>query len=478
MGDNLQFDVVVIGAGPGGYTAAIRASQLGLRAALVEKRDEPGGTCLNVGCIPAKALLDATELYATVRDRAERNGIHFRDLRFDLAEMMEKKREAVDKHTKGVALLLRENGIEQFHGTGRVVAPGRVGVVVESGEEIVLTAGSIVLATGSMPVALESLPFDGRIIISSDEALSLDAVPGRMVIVGAGAVGLEIGSIWLRLGSDVTVIELMNQILPGVDVQSARALMQVLEKQGMKFSLSTTISGFSLKDGAAEIAAVNGKGENLVFKGDRVLVAAGRKPHWDDLGLAESGIKVTDKGKIAVNERYETSVGGIYAIGDIIEGPMLAHKAGEEGIAVAELLAGKAGRVNYDTLPGVVYTWPELAYAGLTEEQCRKRGIAIRRGFFYFRANSRGTTSGNSDGFVKIIAHGDTDRVLGCSILGPWASDLVQEIVMVMEFGGSSEDIARTVHAHPAFTEAVREAALDVDRRAIHSPPGLNIRRT
>ena len=475
---NDAFDVVVIGAGPGGYTAAIRASQLGLRTAIVEKRPELGGTCLNVGCIPAKALLDATEFYTAIRDKAERQGIHFDNLRFVLSEMMEKKRLAVERHTKGVALLMRENKIETIRGSARIAAPGRVRIAADAGKVREVAAGSIVLATGSVPVPLPSVPFDGDRIISSDEALSLDAVPDSLLVIGAGAVGLEIGSIWMRLGSRVTVIELMDQVLPGADLQAARALMQILKKQGMEFSLSTSVSGCKTTGKKVELTSKNSKGGEMTFTGDRVLVAVGRKPYLAELGLEEAGVRLTEKGRVGVNERYETSAGGIFAIGDIIDGPMLAHKAGEEGVAVAELIAGKAGHVNYDTIPGAVYTWPELAFAGLTEEQCRGRGIPIRTGLFFFRANSRGTTSDNSDGFVKIIAHEETDRVLGCSIVGPWASDLIHELVILMEFGGSSEDAARTVHAHPSFSEAVREAALDVEGRALHTPPGLNIRRT
>lgn len=474
MQETVSFDVIVIGSGPAGYTAAIRASQLGLKTAVVEKSATFGGTCLNVGCIPAKALLDTTELFSTIREKSNHQGIHFDNLTFDLAVVMENKKEAVERLTKGVALLMRENKIETFHGTARLVSPQQVKVRDDKDQELSLQGTNIVLATGSVPSRLALLPFDGIYIVKSDDALSFNAVPESLIIVGAGAVGLEIGSIWMRLGSKVTVIELMDQILPGMDRQVSRSLMQILKKQGMEFSLSTGVASYSIQDNIAELKGKNGNGGEVTFRGHKVLVAVGRTAYIEGLGLELLNIEFTDKGKIRVHDRYETSVPHVYAIGDIIDGPMLAHKAGEEGIAVAELIAGKAGHVNYETVPSVVYTWPEAASVGMTEDTCKSKKIPYNRGIFYFKANGRGITSDNQDGFVKIVAHKETDRVLGGSIVGPWASDLIQEIVSVMEFGGSSEDVARTIHAHPTLSEVVKEAALDVEGRAIHSPPGIS----
>ncbi len=471
MADNSQFDLIVIGTGPGGYTAAIRGAQLGLKTAVVEKRETFGGTCLNVGCIPAKALLDTTELYDSIKFGAADHGIIVKDPRFDLGKIMERKRETVERFTKGVALLLRENRVATFRGTGTIPEPGRVNLTdgEDSGEE--LAAKNILIATGSVPVEISHLPFDGKHIINSDQAMSLEEVPGSLLVVGAGAIGLEMGSIWFRLGSEVTVIELMKQIIPEGDAQVSRSLMQLMKKKGMAFSLSTEITEFSKKGGKIKLSGKNDKGEDVSFSGDRVLVAAGRRPFFEGLGMEDLGVEMTDKKRIKVNDRLETSVKGIFAIGDVIEGPMLAHKAGDEGIAVAETIAGKSGHVNYDTIPNVVYTWPEVASVGRTEEYLKEQSIPYKKGTFNFRINGRGVTSGNVDGFVKILSHEETDRVLGAHILGPWASDLISEIVTVMEFSGSSEDIARIVHAHPTLSEAVKEAAMDVEDRAIHTPP-------
>ena len=469
MQENAPFDLIVIGSGPGGYTAAIRASQLGLRTAIVEKRAALGGTCLNVGCIPAKALLDTTELYATIRDRAGQNGILLDNLRFDFVSIMKKKQAAVDQHTRGVEVLMRENRIIVVHGSASLSSPGNVAVRDEGGRETSLEGRAVLLATGSVPAALPSLPFNGKTIITSDEALSLDAVPERLVIVGAGAVGIELGCIWTRLGSRVTVVEMKDGILPGFDRQACRLLTRILKSQGMELSVSTAVTGYTERKGAVEVSGTNEKGDEIAFVGNRVLVATGRRANLDGLGLDRLNVEVTDAGKVRVNERYETAVPGVFAIGDIIDGPMLAHKAGEEGIAVAELIAGRPGHVNYETIPNVVYTWPELASVGMTDETCTARGVPFRSGIFYFRANGRATAADSKEGFVKIVAHKETDRVLGCTILGPWASDLIHEIVTVMEFGGSAEDIARTAHAHPTFSEVVKEAAMDVEGRAVNA---------
>jgi dihydrolipoamide dehydrogenase (EC 1.8.1.4) len=470
MEDYPRFDVIVIGAGPGGYIAAIRASQLGLKTAIIEKDATLGGTCLNVGCIPAKALLDTTELFSRIKEKATEHGILFDNLRFNLSTAMESKKKAVKKLTNGLALLMRANKIETFHGTGILVSSQRVKVAAP-GREIMLQGKNIILATGSVPATLPSVPCDTEYIVHSNEALSLDSIPGSLVVVGAGTVGLEIGSIWMRLGAKVTVIECMDQVLPGMDTQVCRSLMQILKRQGMEFSLSTEITGYSIHGGTVELRGKNNNNEELSFSGDKVLIAVGRKAYHDGLGLENLNIELTAKGKIKVNERYQTTDPAVYAIGDIIEGPMLAHKAGEEGIAAAELIAGKAGLVNYETIPCIVYTCPEVASVGMTEDQCQSHNIPYSRGIFQFKANGRAITSDNLDGFVKIIAHKETDRIIGCSILGPWASDLIPEIVTVMEFGGSAEDISRTMHAHPTLSEAVKEAALDAAGRVIHSIP-------
>ncbi len=478
MTEKNQFDLIIIGSGPGGYTAAIRGSQLGLKCAIVEKRATYGGTCLNVGCIPAKALLDTTELYDTLRNGAADHGIVVDNPFIDLARAMERKNATVERFTKGVALLLRENRVTGFSGTATIDSPGRVKITDGDDAGTVIEGNNIIIATGSVPVELPSLPFDGETIISSDEALSLDAIPESLLVIGAGAIGLEMGSIWSRLGTEVTIIEIMGQVIPGGDPQVSRTFMQLMKKKGMKFSLSTEIKNFSKNGGKITLTGNNEKGEEVSFTGDRVLVAAGRRASFGGLPLEELGIDVTDRKKIKVNERLETSVQGIYAIGDVIDGPMLAHKAGEEGIAAAETIAGKSGHVNYNTIPNVVYTWPEVASVGNTEEELQSQSIPFKKGVFNFRANGRGVTSGNMDGFVKILAHGETDRILGAHILGPWASDLITEIVTVMEFSGSSEDIARTVHAHPTLSEVVKEAALDADGRAIHTPPKKGSRQS
>lgn len=477
MQNGLTYDVIIIGAGPGGYTAAIRAAQLGFRVAIADRRAALGGTCLNVGCIPAKALLDATELYASLRDRAKQQGIRFNNLWFDVSAAMKYKKEAVDRLTRGVELLMRQHNITVFRGEARLVSPQAVEVSPVDGTAQTLSGRHIILATGSAPAPLPAVPCDGDRVVYSDDALSFACTPESLVVIGAGAVGLEIGSIWLRLGAKVTVVEAADRILPGMDRQAGRSLMQALERQGMAFSLSTAIQSCSLSEKTVELKGTKGSGGDAAFSAERVLVAVGRKPVTDGMGLKEIGIHLNDRGRVRVNERFQTTVPGVYAIGDIIEGPMLAHKASEEGIAAVELLAGKAGFVDYGMIPNVVYTWPELATIGKTEEDCKTASIPVRKGRFYFRANGRSITSGNTEGFAAILAHRDTDRVLGAAILGPWSSDLIHEIAAVMEFGGSAEDLARTLHAHPTLSEAVREAAMDVDGRAIHVPPGLKINK-
>jgi len=468
VGENAVFDVVIIGGGPGGYTAAIRAAQLGLTTALVEKGANYGGTCVNSGCIPAKSLLDATELYSVIREKSAIYGISFENLKIDLSTVMKKKREAIEKLSGGIAILLKQNGVTTFRGSGRL--SGADGVVVKDadGTESLLMGRAIILASGSVPATFPALPFDGKTIVGSDEALSFQEIPERLLVVGADAIGIELGSVWARLGSSVTIAETADQILPGVDPQAARALMQALKKRGIDFLLSTEIVSCSVGNGIATVGCRDQNGGALFFKADKVLVAVGRKADIESLGLADAGITLTDRGKVKVDAKMRTSRPNVYAIGDIVDGPMLAHKAAGEGLAAAENIAGKAGSVNYETIPFVVYAWPELATVGRTENRCKEEAIPYRTGIFRFVANGRAVTSDSAEGFVKIVAHRDTDRVLGGVVVGARASDLISEIVTVMEFGGSSEDIARTLHAHPTFSEAVKEAAMDVEGRSIH----------
>ncbi len=475
MADTATYDVFVIGGGPGGYVAAIRAAQLGFTVGIVDKRKELGGTCLNIGCIPSKALLDSSELYSKAEHEFADHGIGVKSLSLDLRTMMNRKDAVVSKMTGGVATLMKRNKISVHHGTAVGIKTGGCTVRHDKGE-VDIKAESIILATGSVPVELPFLPFDGEKVVSSTEALSFPQVPKRLLIVGAGAIGLELGSVWSRLGSDVEVVEIMPEILPGWDDRLAKALRRELTKQGLSFRLKTKITGIKeTKDKGAKgasagaILTAEDKDGNVVeIEGDRVLVAVGRRAYFDGVGVEEAAITTDKNGrKIEVNDRYETSVKGIYAIGDLIHGPMLAHKAEDEGIAVAEIIAGKPGHVNYETIPGVVYTWPEAAAVGLSEERAKEQGTPYRVGSFPFGANGRAVAMGSTGGMVRIIAHQKTDRVLGAHIVGPWASDLLAEIVSVMEFGGSAEDIARTVHSHPTLTEAVKESALAVDGRAI-----------
>ncbi len=468
MPEKTKFDLVVIGAGPGGYVAAIRAAQLGLSVGLIDKREALGGTCLNIGCIPSKALLDSSELFSRLRQGTADHGILAEAPRLDLSKMMERKSRVVEKLTSGLALLMKARKISVFTGTASVPSPGRVTVTLESGKTQDLEAGKILLATGSTPQELPFLPFDGKRIVSSEQALSFASVPKQLIVVGAGAIGLELGSVWLRLGSKVTVVEIMPAILPGWDRQVSETLRRELAKQGFVFEPATGVTGFEASKNQISLKAMDKSNREAVFKGDRVLVAVGRRPFLGGIDAEALGIKTDRTGRVEVDESFQTSTPGIYAIGDLIPGPMLAHKAEDEGVAVAELLAGKAGHVNYDIIPGVVYTWPEAASVGQSEEQLKERKISYRKGSFPFRANGRALASGDEQGFVKILADERTDRVLGAHIVGPWASTLISEAVTVMEFGGSSEDIARTVHAHPTLPEVVKEAALAVDGRPVH----------
>ncbi len=459
-GSTRTYDLVVIGGGPGGYVAAIRAAQLGMTVALVEKEPALGGTCLRVGCIPSKALLESSELFHQAGASFANHGIQISDLGLDLAKMMKRKDRVVKALTGGVRSLLKKNKIDHVQGIGSITADGNV--KVSGGEPTQLNAKNILLATGSEPIEIPPLPFDGTRIVSSTEALSFESVPETLVVVGAGVIGLELGSVWSRLGSDVTVIEMADRILPGMDREMADELQKVLEKQGLTFRLGCQASGAEVTDTGVSVVL----GDDQAITAERVLVAVGRRAYTAGLGLDEAGVTLDDRGRIHVDEHYQTDRAGIYAIGDVIAGPMLAHKAEDEGMACVERIAGIPGHVNYDAIPGVVYTWPELASVGLTEEQSAGRDVRIGR--FPFMANGRARTADEKDGLVKIIADADTDQVLGVHMLGPRVADMIAEAALLIEFGGSSEDIARTCHPHPTYSEAVREAALDVDGRVIH----------
>jgi dihydrolipoamide dehydrogenase len=463
-----RFDLVVIGSGPGGYVAAIRAAQLGLRTACVERYPSLGGTCLNVGCIPSKALLDSSEHFAQARHGLAAHGVRVGDVSLDLATMMARKDRVVGELTRGVASLFRKHGVERVQGVGRLVSAGEVEVTGD-GPPRRLRGARVLIATGSRPVALPGVPFDGRHIVHSTDALALDRVPARLLVVGAGAIGLEMGSVWRRLGSEVAVLELLDRIVPGADAASARLLQRALERQGLRFRFGVSVRSARVEGEEVRVEVVPaGGGEPATEAADVLLVAVGRRPYSDGLGARELGVRFDAKGRIEVDACFQTSVPGVYAIGDVIAGPMLAHKAEEEGIACVERMAGRAGHVNPDTIPGVVYTWPELAWVGLTEDDARARGRQVRTGVFPFSANGRAKAMAERDGQVKLVADAATDRLLGATIVGPRASDLIAELVVAMELGASAEDLARSVHAHPTLPEAVKEAALAVAGRTIH----------
>lgn len=465
-----MYDLIVIGTGPGGYVCAIRAAQLGLKVAVVEKRSTHGGTCLNVGCIPSKALLHASELYDEAARHFHTMGINVTP-ELDLGQMMAFKDEGVKGNVDGVAYLLKKNKIDSFHGTGRILEAGKVGITFINGETSTLETKATVIATGSDVVSLPGITIDEKKVVSSTGALTLDAVPQRLVVIGAGVIGLELGSVWRRLGSEVVVVEYLDRILPGMDMDVARTFQRILEKQGFVFRLGQKVTGVAdAGNGGLAVSVVSAIGDATgeTLEADTVLVAVGRKPFTDGLGLDDVGIERDSKGRIAVDAHFQTSVAGVYAIGDVIAGPMLAHKAEDEGVAVAEILAGQAGHVNYDVIPGVVYTAPEVASVGKTEDELKAADVAYTVGKFPFTANGRAKVNKTTDGFVKVLADAATDRVLGVHIIGPHAGELIAEAAVLMEFGGSAEDLARTCHAHPTLTEAVKEAALAAGKRAIH----------
>ncbi len=462
------YDLVVIGAGPGGYVGAIRAAQLKLKVALVEKDGRLGGTCLNVGCIPSKVLLESSELYFMARHRFADHGLQVGQLSLDLPTMHKRKERVVGELTDGVAGLMKKNRVTVLRGRATLLAADRVRVAPAEGAPIELGARAVLLATGSVPVQLPFLPFDGVRVVDSTGALSFDRVPEHLCVIGAGAVGLELGSVWSRLGAKVTVVEMMPQIAPFADTQLARTLQRALKEQGLELLVKTRVTAAKVDEGGVTLSLQDAKDQASELRCDRVLVAVGRRPYSEGLGLAEVGVALDERGKVKVDEELRTSVSGVYAIGDLIDGPMLAHKAEEEGVAVAERLAGQPGHLDYKAIPNIIYTSPELACVGETEEQLKARGVEYKVGRFLFRANGRAKSLGEEEGMVKILADARTDRLLGVHIVGARASDLIAELVLAFEFQASAEDVARTIHAHPTLSEIVKEAALAVDGRAIH----------
>ena len=461
MSDN--FDLIVIGAGPGGYVCAIRAAQLGLKVACVEKRDTLGGTCLNVGCIPSKALLQSSEEFVHASHALADHGVLIDGVKLDLARMQARKAEVVGANTKGIEFLFKKNKVTWIKGAGRIAAPGQVEVA-----GTLYATRNIVIATGSESTPLPGIEVDEKTIVTSTGALELEKVPGHLVVIGGGVIGLELGSVWLRLGAQVTVVEYLDRLVPAVDAEIAKNFQRTLAKQGMKFKLGAKVTGADKTDAGVVLTVEPAKGGAAEqITADIVLLAIGRRPHLAGLGLEEAGVTL-ERGRVKTDAHYATNVPGIYAIGDVIDGPMLAHKAEEEGVALAELLAGQAGHVNYDAIPSVVYTWPEIASVGRNEEELKAAGIAYSVGKFPFTANGRARAMGETEGFVKILADKTTDRVLGAHILGPDAGTLIAELVTAVEFGASAEDVARTCHAHPTLSESVKEAALAVAGRALH----------
>jgi dihydrolipoamide dehydrogenase len=463
------YDLVVIGTGPGGYVCAIRAAQLGMKVAVVEKDATLGGTCLNVGCMPSKALLYASEMFEEAGHSFAKMGVSVPAPKLDLPSMMNFKQQGIDGNVKGVEFLMKKNKIDVIHGKGKILGAGKVEVSGGDGKTQLVETKNIVIASGSDIARLKGIEIDEKRIVSSTGALSLDKVPSRLLIVGAGVIGLELGSVWHRLGAQVTVVEFLDRILPGMDGEVAKQFQRMLEKQGFAFRLGAKVTGVdtSGKTLLAQVEpAAGGKSETL--EADVVLVAIGRVPYTDGLGLKEAGVALDNRGRVQIDAHFSTSVKGISAIGDVVAGPMLAHKAEDEGVAVAEILAGQAGHVNYDVIPGVVYTTPEVSAVGKTEEELKQAGVAYTAGKFPFTANGRSKVNQTTEGFVKVLADAKTDRVLGVHIVGREAGEMIHEAAVLMEFGGSAEDLARTCHAHPTRSEAIKEAALAVGKRAIH----------
>ena len=466
MTEKSAFDVIVVGAGPGGYVCAIRCAQLGLKTALVEKNPRLGGTCLNVGCIPSKALLHSTEVFHELKEHASAHGIVCKDLEHDLSALMKKKDGVVDQLGKGVRALVTKKGVTCIEGTARILANGQIDVDGKSVGKY--SAKEIVIATGSKPVELPFLPFDGKIVVNSDHGIAFDRVPKKMAVIGAGAIGLELGCVWSRLGTEVEIIEFLPEICPQLDPEMSKVARRIFEKQGLSFRLETKVASAKIKGGKATLSLESSKG-NEQLTVDRVLVAVGRGPCKDGLGLSEAGVEMDDRGRISVDHYFQTNLPGVRAIGDVIHGPMLAHKAEEDGVACAEILAGQSGHVNYDMVPGVIYVDPEIANVGLSEKQAKDRGIEVRTGSFPMAANGRALATGATDGMVKVVAEAASDKLLGVQVVARGASELIASAVAHMEYGGSSEDLARTIHAHPTLSESLKEAALSADGRGLHS---------
>jgi dihydrolipoamide dehydrogenase len=466
----MQFDVIVIGSGPGGYVAAIRCSQLGLKTAVIEKYSTYGGTCLNVGCIPSKALLDSSEHYHNALHSFKEHGINLKDLKPDLKQMVKRKDEVVAQTTGGISFLFKKNKIAAYQGMGSMVDKNTVKVSKADGTSETLTGKNIIIATGSKPTQLPFLKTDGKRIITSTEALNLPEIPKHLVLIGGGVIGLELGSVYARLGSKVTVVEFMDSIIGTMDKSLGKELQKVLAKQGMEFLLSHKVTGASVKGNKVTVTADNPEGKKISLEGDYCLVAVGRTAYTDSLGLENIGITLEERGKkIPVNDHLETSVPGVYAIGDVVKGAMLAHKAEDEGTFVAEVIAGQKPHINYNLIPGVVYTWPEVASVGYTEEQLKESGTQYKSGSFPFKASGRARASNDTDGFVKVLADASTDEILGVHMIGPRVADMIAEAVVAMEFRASAEDIARISHAHPTYTEAFKEASMAAtENRAIH----------
>tara|TARA_B100000242_G_scaffold294219_1_gene275547 strand:- start:1966 stop:3366 length:1401 start_codon:yes stop_codon:yes gene_type:complete len=463
-----KFQAVVIGGGPGGYVCAIRLAQLGVKTACIESRGSLGGTCLNIGCIPSKSLLNLSEEFKKTKNLSSK-GIEIGEVKLNLSKMMKNKDKAVTTLTKGVEFLLKKNKVTYFKGTGSFKSKNQISINDKDNKEVIVEAEKIIIATGSVPVSLPGVDIDEKIIVSSTGALKLEQVPKKMVVVGGGYIGLEMGSVWSRLGAEVHVVEFLDHITPGMDKEISAEFMKILKKQGIKFHLQHKVEKIKKSETGAIISTLDKEGNKINFDCDVVLISVGRKPNTQGLNLEKIGVQLDDKKRIKTNKNFQTNLANIFAIGDVINGPMLAHKAEDEGVAVAENIVGQSGHVNYDTIPGVIYTTPEVASIGKTEEQLIKENINYKIGKFSFMANSRAKAIDDSDGFVKILADEKTDKVLGAHLIGPHAGELIAEIGIAMEFGASSEDIARTCHAHPTFSEAVKEAALSVDKRAIHS---------
>jgi dihydrolipoamide dehydrogenase len=464
----MAYDLVIIGTGPGGYVCAVRAAQLGMKVAVVEKDPTLGGTCLNVGCMPSKALLHASEMFEEAGHSFAKMGVSVPPPKLDLPAMMNFKQQGIDGNVKGVEFLMKKNKIDVIHGRGKILGAGKVEVAGSDGKAQLVETKNIVIATGSDIARLKGIEIDEKRIVSSTGALSLDKVPGKLLIIGAGVIGLELGSVWNRLGSEVTVVEFLDRILPGMDGEIARQFQRILEKQGFKFKLGAKVTAVDTgKMLAAKVEPAAG-GAQEIFEADVVLVCIGRVPYTEGLGLQEAGVVLDNRGRVQIDPHFSTNVKGIYAIGDVVAGPMLAHKAEDEGVACAEIIAGQAGHVNYDVIPGVVYTTPEVSAVGKTEEELKQAGIAYTSGKFPFTANGRSKVNQTTDGFVKVLADAKTDRVLGVHIIGIEAGEMIHEAAVLMEFGGAAEDLARTCHAHPTRSEAIKEAALAVGKRAIH----------